>query len=80
MSSILDAAMKVFAKSEVNAPVREIVERAGVGLPSGTILRYRQIANVHVEAHMSWDRRPRSLPIADFGRLIVRFRDCEELS
>jgi hypothetical protein len=48
MSSILDAAMKVFAKSGVDAPVREIVERAGVGLHSGTILRYRQIANVHV--------------------------------
>ena len=38
MSSILDAAMEVFAQSGVNAPVREIAERAGVGL--GTVYRH----------------------------------------
>jgi AcrR family transcriptional regulator len=38
MSSILGAAMGVFAKSGVDAPVREIAERAGVGL--GTIYRH----------------------------------------
>src|ERR1700761_227559 len=38
MSSILDAAMEVFAKSGVDAPVREIAERAGVGL--GTVYRH----------------------------------------
>src|ERR1700723_4101267 len=38
MRSILDAAMKVFATSGVDAPVREIAERAGVGL--GTVYRH----------------------------------------
>jgi AcrR family transcriptional regulator len=38
MSSILDAAMEVFARSGVDAPVREIAERAGVGL--GTVYRH----------------------------------------
>ena len=38
MSSILDVAMEVFAKSGVDAPVREIAERAGVGL--GTVYRH----------------------------------------
>src|ERR1700744_6794182 len=38
MSSILDAAMEVFAKSGVDAPVREIAEKAGVGL--GTVYRH----------------------------------------
>ena len=38
MSSILDAAMEVFVKSGVDAPVREIAERAGVGL--GTVYRH----------------------------------------
>src|ERR1700730_2511719 len=38
MSSVLHSATEVFAKSGVNAPVREIAERAGVGL--GTIYRH----------------------------------------
>jgi AcrR family transcriptional regulator len=38
LSSILDAAMEAFAKSGVDAPVREIAERAGVGL--GTVYRH----------------------------------------
>jgi AcrR family transcriptional regulator len=38
MSSLLQAAMEVFAKSGVDAPVREIAERAGVGL--GTVYRH----------------------------------------
>ena len=38
MTSILGAAMGVFAKSGVDAPVREIAERAGVGL--GTVYRH----------------------------------------
>jgi len=38
MASLLDAAMEVFAKSGVDAPVREIAERAGVGL--GTVYRH----------------------------------------
>jgi AcrR family transcriptional regulator len=38
MNSLLQAAMEVFAKSGVNAPVREIAERAGVGL--GTVYRH----------------------------------------
>jgi AcrR family transcriptional regulator len=38
MNSLLQAAMEVFAKSGVDAPVREIAERAGVGL--GTVYRH----------------------------------------
>jgi AcrR family transcriptional regulator len=38
MSSLLESAMEVFAKSGVDAPVREIAERAGVGL--GTVYRH----------------------------------------
>ena len=38
MSSLLQAAMEVFAESGVDAPVREIAERAGVGL--GTVYRH----------------------------------------
>ena len=38
MSSLLLAAMEVFAKSGVDAPVREIAETAGVGL--GTVYRH----------------------------------------
>jgi len=38
MSSLLQAAVEVFAKSGVDAPVREIAERAGVGL--GTVYRH----------------------------------------
>lgn len=38
MSSLLEAAMEVFANSGVDAPVREIAERAGVGL--GTVYRH----------------------------------------
>ena len=38
MASLLKAAMEVFAKSGVDAPVREIAERAGVGL--GTVYRH----------------------------------------
>jgi AcrR family transcriptional regulator len=38
MSSVLQAALEVFAKSGVDAPVREIAERAGVGL--GTVYRH----------------------------------------
>jgi len=38
MTSLLHAAMEVFAKSGVNAPVREIAEKAGVGL--GTVYRH----------------------------------------
>src|SRR6202041_3357008 len=38
MSSILGAAMEVFARSGVDAPVREIAEKAGVGL--GTVYRH----------------------------------------
>jgi AcrR family transcriptional regulator len=38
MDSLLRAAMEVFAKSGVDAPVREIAERAGVGL--GTVYRH----------------------------------------
>jgi AcrR family transcriptional regulator len=38
MSSLLQAAMEVFARSGVDAPVREIAERAGVGL--GTVYRH----------------------------------------
>ncbi len=38
MSSLLQAALEVFAKSGVDAPVREIAERAGVGL--GTVYRH----------------------------------------
>src|ERR1700678_1853112 len=38
MSSILDAAMEVFVKSGVDAPVREIAEAAGVGV--GTVYRH----------------------------------------
>ena len=38
MSSILEVAMEVFRKSGVDAPVREIAERAGVGL--GTVYRH----------------------------------------
>ena len=38
MSSILDAAMEVFAESGVDAPVRGIAERARVGL--GTVYRH----------------------------------------
>lgn len=38
MNSLLLAAMEVFAKSGVDAPVREIAERAGVGL--GTVYRH----------------------------------------
>jgi AcrR family transcriptional regulator len=38
MSSVLQAAIEVFAKSGVDAPVREIAERAGVGL--GTVYRH----------------------------------------
>jgi len=37
-SSLLQSAMEVFAKSGVDAPVREIAERAGVGL--GTVYRH----------------------------------------
>ena len=38
MASLLSAAMEVFAQSGVDAPVREIAERAGVGL--GTVYRH----------------------------------------
>ena len=38
MDSLLQAAMEVFAKSGVDAPVREIAEKAGVGL--GTVYRH----------------------------------------
>jgi AcrR family transcriptional regulator len=38
MASLLEAAMEVFAKSGVDAPVREIAEKAGVGL--GTVYRH----------------------------------------
>ena len=38
MSSLLEAAMEVFARSGVDAPVREIAEKAGVGL--GTVYRH----------------------------------------
>jgi AcrR family transcriptional regulator len=38
MSSLLQAAMEIFAESGVDAPVREIAERAGVGL--GTVYRH----------------------------------------
>jgi AcrR family transcriptional regulator len=38
MDSLLQAAMEVFKKSGVDAPVREIAERAGVGL--GTVYRH----------------------------------------
>jgi AcrR family transcriptional regulator len=38
MTSLLQAAMEVFANSGVDAPVREIAERAGVGL--GTVYRH----------------------------------------
>ena len=38
LSSLLQAAMEVFATSGVDAPVREIAERAGVGL--GTVYRH----------------------------------------
>jgi AcrR family transcriptional regulator len=38
MTSLLHAAMEVFAKSGVDAPVREIAEKAGVGL--GTVYRH----------------------------------------
>jgi AcrR family transcriptional regulator len=38
MNSLLQAAMEVFRKSGVDAPVREIAERAGVGL--GTVYRH----------------------------------------
>jgi len=38
MDSVLKAAAKVFAESGVDAPVRDIAERAGVGL--GTIYRH----------------------------------------
>lgn len=38
MSSLLQSAMEVFRKSGVDAPVREIAERAGVGL--GTVYRH----------------------------------------
>ena len=38
MNSLLQAAMEVFATSGVDAPVREIAERAGVGL--GTVYRH----------------------------------------
>lgn len=38
MNSLLQAAMEVFAESGVDAPVREIAERAGVGL--GTVYRH----------------------------------------
>jgi AcrR family transcriptional regulator len=38
MRALLQAAMEVFAKSGVDAPVREIAERAGVGL--GTVYRH----------------------------------------
>jgi AcrR family transcriptional regulator len=38
MDALLQAAMEVFAKSGVDAPVREIAERAGVGL--GTVYRH----------------------------------------
>ena len=38
MSSLLQAAVDVFAKSGVDAPVREIAEKAGVGL--GTMYRH----------------------------------------
>lgn len=38
MNSLLQSAMEVFAKSGVDAPVREIAERAGVGL--GTVYRH----------------------------------------
>ena len=38
MHSLLQAAMEVFAESGVDAPVREIAERAGVGL--GTVYRH----------------------------------------
>jgi AcrR family transcriptional regulator len=38
ISSLLQSAVEVFAKSGVDAPVREIAERAGVGL--GTVYRH----------------------------------------
>ena len=38
MASLLEAAMEIFAESGVDAPVREIAERAGVGL--GTVYRH----------------------------------------
>jgi AcrR family transcriptional regulator len=38
LASLLQAAMEVFAKSGVDAPVRKIAERAGVGL--GTVYRH----------------------------------------
>jgi AcrR family transcriptional regulator len=38
MDSLLQAALEVFAKSGVDAPVRQIAERAGVGL--GTVYRH----------------------------------------
>ena len=38
LGALLEAAMKVFAKSGVDAPVREIAEAAGVGL--GTVYRH----------------------------------------
>jgi AcrR family transcriptional regulator len=38
LRSLLDAAMEVFAQSGVDAPVREIAERAGVGV--GTLYRH----------------------------------------
>jgi AcrR family transcriptional regulator len=38
LHSLLQAAMEVFAQSGVDAPVREIAERAGVGV--GTVYRH----------------------------------------
>ena len=38
ITSLLKAAMKVFVKSGVDAPIREIAQEAGVGL--GTVYRH----------------------------------------
>jgi AcrR family transcriptional regulator len=56
VSSLLQAAMEVFRKSGVDAPVREIAEKAGVGL--GTVYRHfpqrsdliKAVFQTHVDA------------------------------
>ncbi|NYF88870.1 TetR/AcrR family transcriptional regulator [Tunturiibacter empetritectus] len=56
MASLLQAAMEVFRKSGVDAPVREIAEKAGVGL--GTVYRHfpqrsdliKAVFQTHVDA------------------------------
>jgi AcrR family transcriptional regulator len=80
VASLLQAAMEVFAKSGVDAPVREIAERAGVGL--GTVYRhFPQRSNLIVAVFQSRvdacaDAAPVLASKYEPGEALARWMQC----